>query len=315
MPRFPKPPMARYLGPIIDAHMHLRTAAETRLFVEMAEAYGVRTFLGNGDLSFVADCRREFPGQFHGLVRLQYDRINDDEDFQRYAIGLLNQAVREEDIRGVKFWFKPMFNATSGLFWDDRRLDIVFDFLAEHRLVALVHIADPDVWWRHTYRDTARYGTKAETYRQLVNRLRRHRGVTVQAAHLGGDPEHLNHLDRLLDEHANLYLDLSATKWLARELSRKPDESRQFVVRRADRLLWGSDLVVARQQNMDFDDYATRYYVHRHLWEGRGPLLSPIPDDDADGPVTVQGLDLPPDVLEKIYRLNAERLYRIRADH
>lgn len=314
MSHFSQPPVVRYRGPMVDGHMHVRTAAETRLFAEMAAGYGVRTFLGNGDLGFIADCRRAFPGRFYGLVRLRYDLIGDGAAFGRCATDLIERAVAEEDVRGVKFWFKPAFNADTGLFWDDPRLDPVFDLMGRRRLVALVHIADPDAWWRHAYCDTARYGTKAATYRQLVNRLRRHPDVQVQAAHLGGDPEHLDHLDRLLDEHPNLWFDLSATKWMARELSRQADAPRDFILRRADRLVWGSDLVVGRRPDMTFDDYATRYYVHRHLWEGRGPLPSPISDEDAEQePVIVQGLDLPMDVLERLYRLNAERLYGIRA--
>jgi predicted TIM-barrel fold metal-dependent hydrolase len=314
-PQFPQPSVARYRGPIIDGHVHMRTAAETRPFVEMAEAYGVTTFLGIGEPEALADCRRAFPGRVYGLVRLHFDQIGDPAAFRRYADDLIERAVGDLDVRGIKFWFKPAFNADTGLFWDDPRLDCVFDLMSRLGLVALVHIADPDVWWQHTYRDTARYGTKAETYRQLVNRLRRHPDVTVQVAHLGGDPEHLDHLDQLLDGHPNLHFDLSATKWLARELSRQPEASRRFLIRRADRLVWGSDLVVGRLPDMSFDDYATRYYVHRHLWEGGGTIASPIADEDADRqPVMVQGLDLPMDVLERVYRLNAERFYRIRAE-
>jgi hypothetical protein len=130
---------------------------------------------------------------------------------------------------------------------------------------------------------------------------------------MGGDPEHLDHLTAMLGRHANLYLDLSATKWLARELSAKPEESRQFMATWADRLLWGSDLVIGRRTVTGVDDYANRYYVHRHLWEGRGVMRSPIDDPDAGRPVDVVGLDLPDDILEKIYRRTAERVYGISA--
>jgi len=314
MSQFSKPPIARYQGPIIDAHMHIRTAAETRMFVRMAESYGVRTFLGNSDLRFISECRRAFAGQFYGLVRIRFEDIDSPEHFKRRTLDLLSHSVETEGVRGAKFWFKPMFNASSGLYWDDPRLDHIFDYLVEHRMIALIHIADPDIWWRHAYRNIARYGSKADTYRQLENRMKRHPDLLVQAAHLGGHPEDLDHLDRLLGDYPNLYLDLSATKWLARELSRKPAESREFLIRQADRILWGSDLVVGRKAGMTFDDYASRYYVHRHLWEGRGPLVSPIEDTDAGEPVTVQGLDLPPEILEKLYRTSAERLYGIQVD-
>ncbi|NIA20481.1 MAG: amidohydrolase family protein [Anaerolineaceae bacterium] len=314
MSQFSKPPIARYQGPMIDAHLHIRTAAETRLFVRMAESYGVRTFLGNGDLEFISDCRKAFAGRVYGLLRIRFEDVDRGEHFRRRTLDLLRRSVEEEDVRGAKFWFKPMFNASSGLYWDDPRLDHIFDFLVEHRMMALVHIGDPDIWWRHTYGNIARYGSKADAYRQLEQRMKRHPELLVQAAHLGGHPEDLGHLEQLLADYPRLYLDLSATKWLARELSREPIASREFIIRHADRILWGSDLVVGRKSGMTFDDYATRYYVHRHLWEGRGKLLSPIEDTDADRPVEVEGLDLPLEVLEKVYRRNAERLYRISVD-
>ena len=225
----------------------------------------------------------------------------------------IEAAVNDHEIRAVKFWFKPQFNAQFGMYWDDARMDALFEVMIAHDLIALVHVADPDIWFERVYGDVKRYRTKLQNYEQLENRLRRSPGLKVQAAHLGGDPEHLDHLRAMLLRHETLYFDLSATKWLARELSRKPEESRAFIIEHADRLLWGSDLVVGRYSDMNAEHYASRYYVHRHLWEGRGEMLSPIEDSDAPGPVTVHGLDLPLDVLTKIYCRNVEHLYKFRA--
>jgi predicted TIM-barrel fold metal-dependent hydrolase len=307
------PPIVRYTGPIIEAHLHVRGPQETAVYVQMAEGYGVYNYLGISDLANIAACKKAWPGRFHGIVRLTYEDFADQPAFRKRTLELLRRGIEEEDIRGVKFWFKPQFNADNKLFWDDPRLDHIFDFMVEHQLVAIVHIADPDVWFERVYADVQRFGTKADTYHQLENRLKRHPGLQVQVAHLGGDPEHFDHLAALLESFPNLHFDLSATKWLARELSRKPVESREFLIRWADRLLFGSDLVVGYPANADLSHYASRYYVLRHLWEGRGPLPSPIADPDAGGAVTVEGLDLPLEVLEKIYRRNAERLYRFVA--
>lgn len=307
------PPVVRYRGPIIDAHVHVRPPERMRTFLEVAETYGIRTFMGIADRATLAACHEGMPGRIHGLVRQSYEDIGDTDRFRERTLAELQQCVDQGLVRGCKFWFKPAFNARDGLYWDDPRLDHIFDFMADHRLVALVHIADPDIWFQRDYSDEAVYKSKADNYVQLENRLRSHRGMIVQAAHMGGDPEHLDHLDALLVNHPNLVLDLSATKWVARELSKKPEEAREFILKWADRLLWGSDLVVGRRSGMTAEDYASRYYVHRHLWEGDGWLDSPIADSDADGPVRVAGLDLPEAVLEMIYRTNAERCYGIQA--
>ena len=55
-----------------------------------------------------------------------------------------------------------------------------------------------------------------------------HPDLRVVVAHLGGNPERLYHLDRLLSTYSNCYLDTSATKWVVRELSPKPAEAREF---------------------------------------------------------------------------------------
>lgn len=305
------PPVMRYRQPLIDAHVHIRGAKQTQLLLEAGRLYNISHFCGIGDVESIAACRDAFPGRFFGILRATFEDVNDAGAFKRRVRREIETAVSDHEIRGIKFWFKPQFNAQFGMYWDDARLDSLFEVMVEHDLVALIHIADPDIWFKRVYGDVKRYRTKLENYEQLENRLRRSPGLKVQAAHLGGDPEHLDHLRALLLRHEELYFDLSATKWLARELSRKPEESRAFIMEHANRLLWGSDLVVGRYGDMSLDDYVSRYYVHRHLWEGQGPLVSPIEDTDAAGPVTVHGLNLPLEVLEKVYCRNAEKLYRM----
>jgi predicted TIM-barrel fold metal-dependent hydrolase len=176
---------------------------------------------------------------------------------------------------------------------------------------ALVHVADPDCWFERQYSDAARYGTKAAQYEALERTLSALPDLKVQGAHFGGDPEDLDHVRRLMDKYPNYYIDTSATKWIARELSAAPAESRAFVVERADRIVFGSDLVAFGDATPAH--YGSRYWVQRWLWEGEGARPSPIPDpcvSDPEGP-TVHGLALPDDVLAKLYTGNARRLLGI----
>jgi len=311
MSSYLNPPVRRYRGPMIDAHLHIRPPDEMTTFMTVAESYGVGRYVAIGALEALTACQRAWPGRFIGVLRTTFDDVGAGQTFRSRVSDLVRRGLDEADLRGLKFWFKPEFNARQGLYWDDARLDFLFDLMCEHRLTALIHIADPDLWFDRVYRDVKKYLSKRENYRQLEHRMQRHPDLVVQAAHLGGDPEHLDHLDELLDRHQRLVLDLSATKWLARELSAQAQAAREFVVRRADRLLWGSDLVVARHGQMTLDDYATRYWVHRHLWEGCGKVRSPIEDADAGRPVDVVGLNLPDDVLAAVYCRNAERVYRL----
>jgi predicted TIM-barrel fold metal-dependent hydrolase len=136
--------------------------------------------------------------------------------------------------------------------------------------------------------------------------------MTWIGAHMGGDPEHPDHLEQLLEDFPQLHFDTSATKWQVREVSRRRAAVRALVCRRPDRFLFGSDLVTAHAHVREH--CVSRYWCQRTLWESAWTGPSPIYDPDYDpgdgeGPqATLRGLDLPSDVLEKVYSGNARRI-------
>jgi predicted TIM-barrel fold metal-dependent hydrolase len=124
-------------------------------------------------------------------------------------------------------------------------------------------------------------------------------------AHMGGNPEDLGRLQRMLDTYPNLYLDSSATRWMVREISARRDAAREFIIRNADRLLFGTDQVSGDDRGFDF--LASRFWAHRKLWEtayiGPSPIFDPdLPEDQQP---QVRGLALPDEVLQKMYHDNA----------
>jgi predicted TIM-barrel fold metal-dependent hydrolase len=132
------------------------------------------------------------------------------------------------------------------------------------------------------------------------------------AAHMGGDPEHADHLQALLERYPHLHFDTSATKWQVREVSDHREAIRTLILRFPDRFLFGSDLVT--RPGLTREHYVSRYWCHRTLWESAWEGRSPIADTDfahADtDPSTpiLRGLALPQDVLVQIYHANATRL-------
>ena len=124
---------------------------------------------------------------------------------------------------------------------------------------------------------------------------------------MGGDPEDLAHLRRILDRYPNVSLDCSATKWVARSLSSQREAAREFFLDYQDRILFGSDQVSADTRNYDF--YASRFWVQRKMWETAYIGQSPIFDSDcpADAQPVLRGLALPDGVLQKLYHDNAVR--------
>jgi predicted TIM-barrel fold metal-dependent hydrolase len=131
-------------------------------------------------------------------------------------------------------------------------------------------------------------------------------------AHMGGDPEHPDHLEELLERYPHFYLDTSATKWVIREVSPRRDAVRSLIVRHPTRFLFGSDLVT--RHHLVREHYVSRYWCQRTLWESSWEGRSPMADPDWEpavgeaGTPLLRGLALPAEVLEQLYHGNARRL-------
>jgi len=117
---------------------------------------------------------------------------------------------------------------------------------------------------------------------------------------LGADlvkPERDLLLARLLDEHPNLNVDIAARLG---ELGRQPYTARAFFLRYADRILFGADL------GPDPATYAVHYRFLETFDESFDYGTDPVP---TQGRWQIHGIGLPDDVLRKVYRDNARRLF------
>jgi predicted TIM-barrel fold metal-dependent hydrolase len=313
-----RPPPRRYRGPIVDAHMHSRDADTIASYWEVAETpYGIRYAVPIVDLNTAVELKRRYPGRVEPAVWGIFPRNEDLRDwpsFRRNKEALL-QAIHEAGMKIVKLWFTPRFTDWWNLRMDDPALDFFFQRIEALGLAVLVHVADPDRWFARMFQDREQHGSKAEHFPQLVSRLEQHPGIVFQAAHFAADPEHLDHLQRLLERYPNLILDCNATKWIAREFSRQGRHARDFLIAHKERIVFGTDLVASpeREKEGRREHYATRFYVHQLMWEGQGTFASPIEDEDDSGSPWACGLDLPQDVLQSFYWDNAARLYGFSA--
>jgi hypothetical protein len=95
---------------------------------------------------------------------------------------------------------------------------------------------------------------------------------------------------------------------MVREISARRDQARDFFIRNADRLLFGTDQVSGDDRGFDF--LSSRFWSHRKLWEtahcGPSPIFDPdLPEDQQPH---IRGLALHGEVLQKLYRDNAAKL-------
>jgi len=302
------PPKKKVNCPILDFHVHAFDVPETGHLIRSMDLYGIQSALLITGWEDLPALRQRFGGRFFFCLPLDFSRSAGSKAFRDTNLSLISKAP-ERGVSAIKLWFQPRVMAKHKLKISDLRLQPLFDAMSKERLLAMVHIADPDIWYAKYYSDQAVYGTKERHYEQLEKFLSRNGKLTVVCAHLGGDPEHLGRLSRLLESYPNLRLDTAATKWITRELSRKPEESREFIIRYAERILFGTDNYVFPET--DLRHYCLRYYVHRMFWEGDTVFTSPIRDSDADGPVRLTGLNLPQNVLRLVYWENARALLKL----
>jgi predicted TIM-barrel fold metal-dependent hydrolase len=234
-------------------------------------------------------------------VPVSWARWTQPRRFVSENLGALD-AARAKGARIVKMWMAPRLRDRLNSQVprpDAAALDPIFEFIERQDMMVLIHVSDPDRWFETKYADSARFGTKADQYPPLEARMARHRGVLFQAAHMAGNPEHLDQLDRLLRDHPNLVVDTSATRWMVRELGRNPEQTRTFFDKWADRIVFGTDQVV--RHDPEPLRYTVRYWIHRVFWETDITCPLPIEDPDSGGPPILRGVNLSPRTLERIY--------------
>lgn len=295
-------PRPKVRGKVIDFHCHLLARRHAEGWFESADHYGIDTFVTMCQFEEAVLLQRDYGDRLR-FIAVPAWRDTSSNWISNWLDKV--QAFYNMGSRIVKFHMAPGTMVQRNYRLDSPQLKPIFDFIADHRMAIMTHMGDPETWYQGKYADTSKYGTRAEHYQMWESVLARYpKDLPWFGAHMGGNPEDLGRLQRLLDTYPNLYLDCSATRWMVREISKQRDAAREFFIRNADRILFGSDQVSGDDRGFDF--LASRFWCHRKLWEtayiGPSPILDPDLSE-ADQPV-MHGLALPDDVLQKIYHDN-----------
>lgn len=246
------------------------------------------------------------------------------------------QMAHQLGARGVKF-FKSLglgYRDTDGklLAVDDPKLDALFEKAGELHMPVSIHTGDPIAFWLPVDEKNERFdelnahpgwsyfGKDVPTWEELFaayeRRVARHPKTTIVGVHFGNAPELPERVAAMLDKYPNLYVDTAAR---VPELGRKSAVAREIFLKHPDRILFGTDLGVGEEPDdlmlgstgllpptrADADRFFNstwRFFETRD--EG---FASPTP---IQGRWTISGIGLPPEVLEKIYAGNADRLLR-----
>lgn len=290
--------------PIVDIHTHVHGVNASRVYDDVRRLFGVRltyTMTQSEEWDVVRDALGD------SVRFIAFPSFRDPDLSRRHREGFLTVIERcrqKYGARMLKLWSSPKLrelvpDGATDVWEIDSPWRVKACELGESLgMMFMVHVADPDSWFAEKYTDVAKYGTKRHQYEGLERMLDRFTAPWI-AAHMGGWPEDLAFLDGLLSRHPNLHLDTSATKWIARELSKHPAHSViEFLEKWRGRVLFGSDIVTlddhlspsksamsiksdqASTPEGAFDLYASRYFVLRSLFETPYEGESPIAESD-----------------------------------
>ena len=306
--------------PAIDYHNHL-DALEPADVLRALDACGIEQIVnitmktGNEALAVLDRFRRADPHRFSTIGWMDWTGV-DRPDFVSRTCDWL-ERLAERGAKGIKFWKDLGLSVRDAqnrlLRIDDERLAPFFDKAAELRMPVMFHTADPDAFFQpvdpcnERYEELAAHPdwsffgsqfSKQELLDQRDRVIARHPKTAFVAAHVAESSENLARVTKLLSEHPNVFVDISAR---ASELGRQPYNARAFFLRFADRILFGTDLLPEE----------TMYRLYFRFLETADEYFEYPSHASRQGRWNIYGLHLPDDVLRKVYRENALRLLRL----
>ncbi|MCB9556391.1 MAG: amidohydrolase family protein [Deltaproteobacteria bacterium] len=324
---------------IYDSHVHITPLPDTlntalRIFSAVGvEKFAVKSAGSPGSPRFAATVQlADYLGErmaFFGNI--DWEGI-DEPGWAKREVAALEKIIAAGG-SGIKI-FKALglgvrLKDGSLLKVDDPRLDPLWRRAGELGAIVAWHVADPVAFFKPIDKNNERYdelslapdwsfyGKDYPSHAQLLAArdrvIARFPKTIFLGIHLANHPEDLDYVDGLLSRYKNLYVDTSAR---VPEIGRHPPQKvREFFVRHQDRILFGTDLIVTpgglqlgsvSLKEPDFSDAVAFYQAHRNYFEtSKRQIAHPTP---IQGRWKVDAINLPPAVLSKFYRDNAERL-------
>jgi len=213
---------------------------------------------------------------------------------------------------------KPDTRKAIGRPMDGPMYEPLLDRLEETGFPLVWHIADPPEFWnpdlvplwakqqRWWYDET--FPTYQQIDREALSAFQRHPRLNVVLAHFFFLSQDLPAADELLERFPNLHLDLAPGVEMFHNFTRDPAAAREFFVRRADRILYGTDIGAGRHCTGEKRGWMVRHWLETddEFEVPDDPLMTP------DDRPPLKGIALPADALEKIYAANFHRIVGAR---
>jgi len=318
--------------PLVDGHVHVWKGVDPNDLWRLVEERGAERFVAmaislinggtlNADL---LRTKRALPTRTYAFGALDYgDAAGRGGRLAPHHLVEQGQALWEAGFDGIKMlegkppWYIGLPDRLSGPFFAP-----FFNWAQGQQVPLVLHIGDAPRLWDPARAEIERWSYVGETYPTLEEQYADLRSLVQQyprlrliLAHLAFFWDDLPRATKFLADHPGVMFDLTPGVEGYFLMSRDPSQSRAFFVAQQDRLIFGSDLGAGRLLDPDAANKISMTYpgawLVRAFLETEWTMTVP---EDSSGLMglfagqTLRGIGLPRSVLEKIYRLNVERL-------
>lgn len=311
--------------PVVDVHNHVndaRTRESEKVppdrVIEIMDHCNIQTLViltgqwGEQLQKVVDEMVKPHPGRFMVFTQLDWATL-DSPDFSEQMVKRIDDAVAR-GARGLKITkelgLHVKFKNGKLLTVDDPTLDPVWAECGRLGIPVAIHVTDPEAFFHPLDGTNERYEElieypgwlfygpqfpSKESILEARNRVfAKHPNTTFVSLHVGNWPENLDYVSDMLNRYPNVVVEFGARQ---AELGRQPRRARRFFLEYQDRILFGTDAAPHEEMYRNYlrwletaDEYFDYYAAPE---QGRWKIY---------------GLNLPDEVLEKVYHLNAEKI-------
>ena len=260
--------------------------------------------------AMIANIQEHYPDRFVVFANVDFDGVGE-PGWAENAVKQLETDVAN-GARGLKV-YKSLGLRNKDIYGkripvDDARVDPIWEKCGELNIPVLIHSADPKSFWDpmdasnerwlelKTRPNRKRSDTDPAPWEQIIaeqhSMFAKHPKTNFINAHMGWFANDLGKLSELLDAMPNMYVGIGA---IIAELGRQPRNAKAFFIKYQDRILFGKDSWQPNEfptyfRVLETDDEYFPYYKKYHaFW-------------------AMYGLELPDEVLKKVYYKNAIKL-------
>jgi len=304
--------------PFIDIHGHQYRMASQDLTpvitamdtLNMSIMVNLSGRSGKNLLQSVKNIHDHYPNRFVVFANINFEGVGN-ENWTDNAVQQLREDINN-GAKGLKIYkslgLRNTDIAGNRIQIDDPRLDPIWSLCGEMGVPVLIHTADPKPFWDDFNGDNERWlelkthprrkrnANNPVPWQQLIdeqhNMFKKHPSTTFINAHMGWYANDLKKLGELLDEMPNMNVEIGA---IIAELGRQPRFAKTFFIKYQDRILFGKDSWKPKEFPTYFrilesnDEYFPYHKKYHAFW-------------------AMYGLDLPDEVLKKVYYKNALRI-------